>query len=158
MPSEQQARIAAMLNTPLPRPSPSPEPSPSPPPPSPPSPAPADWPVPAAPTSAGGQGIHYTESAMERFAATSEERAAAFQQIHARAQQTQVSPDAFGFMFGRMVYSAYAQHEQSVINGLISATDAMTEIADGVRESAASVKEVDTATAEAAARAVGRGQ
>lgn len=142
-----------MLNPPGPRPSPTPGQPPSPPPQPPAPPKPAKWSVPAAPTSAGGKGVLYTESAMERFAGTSDQRATGFQQIHARAQQTQVDSGAFGFMFGRMVYSAYEEHARTVTNGLISAVDAMTGIADGVRDSLAAIREVETATAQAAARA-----
>jgi hypothetical protein len=146
--SQQQSKISAMLNPQSPLTSPSPgqsaplAPAPA---------SPAKWSVPAAPTTAsGGQGITYTESAMERFAETSVERASECQQAHARAQQIQVSPDAFGFMFGRMVYSAYAQHAQSVINGLISAAGAMTEIAGGVRDSAKLIRDSDASTVQAA--------
>lgn len=149
MASEQQARIRAMLNPPDPRPSPTPEQPPPQPRQSAP-PKPEEWSVPTAPTSVGGKGIHYTESAMKRFAETSDRRAEEFQQIHAKAEQTQVDPDAFGFLLGRLAYSAYAQHAQSVTNGLISATNAMTEIADGVRDSAAAIQEVEAHVAHAA--------
>lgn len=154
MAGNRQSRISEMINPPSSQPSPGPGPAPSAPPPPAPPPPPAEWPVPSAPASAGGKGILYTESAMEWFAGTSEDRATAFRQIHAKAHQAQVSAGAFGIMFGRLVYSAYEQHSRSVRDGIASAADAMTDIADGVRDSAKSIRDVETATAQAAARAV----
>jgi uncharacterized protein YukE len=146
-----------LLNSPSPQPSPASGAAPSPPPQAPATapPPPASWPVPAPPTSTGGKGIRYTESALDRFAGTSDQRATAFQQIHAKAEQVQVSPDAFGVMFGRLVYSAYAQHAQAVTDGMMSAAQAMTGIADAVRQSAEDIHNVDTAAARAATQILG---
>lgn len=103
----------------------------------------------------GGTGsITYTESALSQFAATSDDRATSFRQLHAQAQQIQVAGDAFGYMFGRLVYSAYERHAEAVSDGLTSATDAMTGIADSIRETAETIREVESETSQAAGRAV----
>jgi hypothetical protein len=132
---------------PAPTPAPTPGPAPTPPPAPPPPPPPAKWPTPAPPSSGGrgggggGGGGHvaYTESALKRFAQTSDARASAFGQALSQARSIQVSGDAFGIMFGRLVYSAYEKHVQSVTDGLQSAEDAMTSIADAMRGTADAV-------------------
>lgn len=91
---------------------------------------------------------------MEQYASTTDGRASEFQSLHSQAQQVQVDPDAFGYMFGRMVYSSYAQHAQSVNDGLAQAANTMSEISGGVRESSSAIQDVDSATSQAAAQAV----
>lgn len=138
MASQQRSRLAEMLNGPAPQSS-SPPASASPPP-------------------SGGTGsIKYTESALNQFAGTSDARATSFRQLHTRAGQIQVDGNAFGYMFGRLVYSAYEQHVQAISDGLTSAADSMTEIADSIRETAQTIQEVESETSQAASRAVGSG-
>jgi hypothetical protein len=82
----------------------------------------------------GGPGsITYTDSALLRFAQTSEDRATSFNQAYAQAQHIQVSRDAFGYMFGALVYSSYQEQAQSVSQGLQFAAEAMSSIASGIR-------------------------
>jgi hypothetical protein len=82
----------------------------------------------------GGPGsITYTDSALLRFAQTSEDRATSFNQAYAQAQHIQVSRDAFGYMFGALVYSSYQEQAQSVSQGLQFAAEAMSSIAAGIR-------------------------
>jgi hypothetical protein len=131
--------IDHLLNGPRPAPDPEPGPAPVPPPsaaPAPP-PPPAKWPAPAPPSSGASGTIVYTQSALDRFAQTSDERATAFGKAYGQAEHIQVSRDAFGYMFGALVYSAYEKHAQSVTSGLQSAGTAMTAIAGGMRETAA---------------------
>ena len=136
--AEQRVSIDHLLNGPVPTPAPTPEPAPSPPPiPAPPPPAP--WQTPALPSSGGTGSVTYTESALKRFAQTSDERASAFRQAHGQAGHIQVSRDAFGYMFGALVYSAYQRHVQSVTSGIESAGTAMSGIAAAMRDTADSV-------------------
>jgi hypothetical protein len=44
-----------------------------------------------------------------------------------------VSRDAFGYMFGALVYSSYQEQAQSVGQGLQFAAEAMSSIAAGIR-------------------------
>jgi hypothetical protein len=82
----------------------------------------------------GGSGsITYTDSALLRFAQTSDDRATSFSQAYSQAQHIQVSRDAFGYMFGALVYSSYQEQAQSVGQGLQFAAEAMSSIASGIR-------------------------
>lgn len=82
----------------------------------------------------GGSGsITYTDSALLRFAQTSDERATSFSNAYSQAQHIQVSRDAFGYMFGALVYSSYQEQAQSVGQGLQFAAEAMSSIASGIR-------------------------
>lgn len=92
---------------------------------------------------------------MGRFADTSDQRATAFQRIQSQAQQDDVGSGAFGYMFGRLTYSAYERHVEAMTEGLREAAGAMTAIADGVRESAKSIHAVEDETARAAGQARG---
>lgn len=138
-PAPTPASAPAPTAAPAPTPAPSPGPAPTPPPAPPPPPPPAQWPTPAPPSSGGGS-VTYTESALTRFAQTSDGRANAFGQALSQAHNIQVSSDAFGYMFGRLVYSAYQKHVQSVSDGIQSAETAMTSIAGAMRDTAASVR------------------
>jgi hypothetical protein len=81
----------------------------------------------------GGGSITYTDSALLRFAQTSDDRATSFNQAYGQAQHIQVSRDAFGYMFGALVYSSYQEQAQSVGQGLQFAAEAMSSIASGIR-------------------------
>jgi hypothetical protein len=137
MAPEQPASIERLLNGPTPAPVPEPAPSPPPAPPAPP--PPARWQTPAPPSSGGTGSVRYTESALNRFAQTSDERASGFTKAQAQAGQIQVSRDAFGYMFGALVYSAYEKHVQAVSDGIQSAGTAMSSIATAMRDTAATV-------------------
>jgi hypothetical protein len=138
MAGERQASIEQMLNGSAAAPNPAPGPSSSPPPAPTAAPAPpARWSTPSPPSSGGTGSITYTGSALERFAQTSDGRASSFTRARGQAEHIQVSRDAFGYMFGALVYSAYEKQAQSVTSGLQSAATAMTAIASGIRESAA---------------------
>lgn len=147
MAPDQRSRVFDLVNPPG-QPSPSPSqaqaPASTPPAASDPSPAPG-----------GGRGIHYAESALERFAVTSDQRSTSFQRIQSQAKQDEVDSGAFGYMFGRLTYSAYERHAESVVEGLQSAAEAMTDIADAVRESAKSIRSVEDETAHAAGQVGG---
>ena len=151
MAREQRLSIEQQLNGPRPAPSPAPGPSPSAPP-APPAaspPPPARWPTPAPPSTGATGSITYTESALNRFAQTSDERASSFSSLSGRAGQIRVSRDAFGYMFGALVHSAYQSQAQSVTDGLKSAEMAMTSIATAMRESADRIRAVDESTEQA---------
>ncbi len=143
MAAEEPVSIDRLLNgpgpTPAPAPAPTPEPPPSPPPAPPAPPPPARWQTPAPPSSGGTGSVKYTESALKRFAETSDERASSFRQAQGQAGQIQVPRDAFGYMFGALVYSAYEKHAQSVTDGIQSAGTAMSGIAAAMRDTADSV-------------------
>lgn len=82
----------------------------------------------------GGSGsITYTDSALLRFAQTSDDRATSFNKAYGQAQHIQVSRDAFGYMFGALVYSSYEEQAQSVSQGIQFASEAMSSIASAVR-------------------------
>jgi hypothetical protein len=82
----------------------------------------------------GGSGsITYTDSALLRFAQTSDDRATSFSKAYGQAEHIQVSRDAFGYMFGALVYSSYQEQAQSVGQGLQFAAEAMSSIASAIR-------------------------
>ncbi|HEY2578226.1 MAG TPA: hypothetical protein VGI74_18130 [Streptosporangiaceae bacterium] len=88
----------------------------------------------APPGGPGGSGsITYTDSALLRFAQTSDDRATSFNKAYGQAQHILVSRDAFGYMFGALVYSSYQQQAQSVSQGLQFASEAMSSIASAMR-------------------------
>lgn len=140
---------------PGPTPNPVPGPAPTAPPPPPPPPPPATWPVPGPPSSGGTGSIKYTDAALNRFAQTSDGRATSFARAYGQAEQIQVSRDAFGYMFGALVYSAYEKHALSVTNGLQSAGNAMTAIAEGMRTSVSRIDAANQSIEQSAAQAGG---
>lgn len=148
---------SAQARTPAPGPTPSPAPGPTPsaPPPPPPPAPPAHWATPAPPASGATGSITYTQSALDRFAQTSDDRARGFQQAYGQAQHIEVSRDAFGYMFGALVYSAYEKHAQAVGDGLQSAGTAMSGIAAGVRTSADRIAAADHGIEQSANQATG---
>jgi hypothetical protein len=123
--------------TPAPAPGPAPTAGPPGGAPSSPGPAYTPQPTPTPPAPKGGGGgsgsITYTDSALLRFAQTSDERATSFNQAYTQAQHIQVDRDAFGYMFGALVYSSYEEQAQSVSQGLQFASEAMSSIASAIR-------------------------
>lgn len=87
--------------------------------------------------------IAYHTNALKKFAQTSDERAVTFERLKAQAQSLHLGWNAFGVMFGQLVFAAYDKHVQTVTSGLQQASDAMKQIADGVRVNAAGIDDVN---------------
>jgi hypothetical protein len=139
-----------------PRPDPQPGPPPPPTPPQPPPPPPPKWPTPAAPTVGGGPGhIKYETAALRRFAQTSDERAASFQQALHEAQDLKLGWNSFGVMFGQLCRAAYDQQVQEVTEGCTAGQQAMASIAAAMLASADHMDVANQAIKQSAAQAGG---
>ncbi|HEX6499539.1 MAG TPA: type VII secretion target [Micromonosporaceae bacterium] len=93
-------------------------------------------------------GFKVEPQALERFAATSDARGDAFGNVRAAMAAAEVPGDSFGRIpgIGARIFQAYQQHVHACTEGIASAAEAMTAIAEGVRGMAANYHDADSAS------------
>jgi hypothetical protein len=98
-------------------------------------------------------GFKVITPALETFAQTSQQRAAAFGQCLAEARQITLSPDAFGHLpgVGARVYQAYDGYAGGCQAGIGQSAAAMSQIQRGINTTIADYQRADTAAEDSAA-------
>ncbi len=79
--------------------------------------------------------VHVEPPALERFAASSEQRERDFGDVRARLGAVHVPRDSFGYVpgIGDRVYRAYDEFVEGCVDSVSSAADSMAQIAEAVR-------------------------
>lgn len=98
-------------------------------------------------------GFKVIKPALETFAQTSQQRAAAFGQCLAEARQLTLSPGAFGHFpgVGAHVDQAYDSYVSGCETGISQAATAMSQIQRGIITTVADYQRADTAAEDSAA-------